>query len=103
MFQFCYSQFTLLYEFTPNYVPDLVAGDGDVKYHLGYEAVREFPDGEVTVALAANPSHLEAVNAVVEGKARARQRLVADADGTPDRARVLPLLIHGDAAFAGQG
>jgi 2-oxoglutarate dehydrogenase E1 component len=94
---------TILYEFTPNYVPDLVAGDGDVKYHLGYQSVREFPDGEVLVALAANPSHLEAVNAVVEGKARARQRLIADADGAPDRARVLPLLIHGDAAFAGQG
>ncbi|MFT6382680.1 MAG: 2-oxoglutarate dehydrogenase E1 component, partial [Akkermansiaceae bacterium] len=53
---------TLLYEFTPNYVPDLVAGDGDVKYHLGYEKVRKLPDGEVRVSLAANPSHLEAVN-----------------------------------------
>ena len=49
---------TLLYEFTPNYVPDLVAGDGDVKYHLGYEKVRKLEDGEVRVSLAANPSHL---------------------------------------------
>ena len=94
---------TILYEFTPNYVPDLVAGDGDVKYHLGYENVRAFPDGEVRVSLAANPSHLEAVNAVVEGKARARQRILGDDGSKTDRKQVLPLLIHGDAAFAGQG
>ncbi len=94
---------TILYEFTPNYVPDLVAGDGDVKYHLGYESRRKLDDGEVIVALAANPSHLEAVNAVVEGKARARQRIIGDDGATTDRKRVLPLLIHGDAAFAGQG
>ena len=94
---------TILCEFTPNYVPDLVAGDGDVKYHLGYESVRSFPDGEVHVSLAANPSHLEAVNAVVEGKARARQRMLGDDGRKTDRKQVLPLLIHGDAAFAGQG
>jgi 2-oxoglutarate dehydrogenase E1 component len=94
---------TLLYEFTPNYEPGLVAGDGDVKYHLGYESVREFPEGNVRVSLAANPSHLEAVNAVVEGKARARQRVLGDDGATTDRKRVLPILIHGDAAFAGQG
>jgi 2-oxoglutarate dehydrogenase E1 component len=94
---------TLLYEFTPNYVPDLVAGDGDVKYHLGYEKVRKLPDGEVRISLAANPSHLEAVNPVVEGKARARQRLIGDDGAQTDRTVVLPLLIHGDAAFAGQG
>ncbi|MES2996073.1 MAG: 2-oxoglutarate dehydrogenase E1 component [Verrucomicrobiota bacterium] len=94
----------LLYEFTPNYVPDLVAGDGDVKYHLGYESMREFPDGNVRVSLAANPSHLEAVNAVVEGKARARQRVLSDEIGEEiDRSTVLPILLHGDAAFAGQG
>lgn len=93
----------LLYEFTPNYVPDLVAGDGDVKYHLGYEGVRQLEDGDVRVSLAANPSHLEAVNAVVEGKARARQRLIGDDGKKTDRKRVLPLLLHGDAAFAGQG
>jgi 2-oxoglutarate dehydrogenase E1 component len=94
---------TILYEFTPNYEPDLVAGDGDVKYHLGYESVRKVGGGEVRVSLAANPSHLEAVNPVVEGKARARQRLIGDDGHITDRKRVLPLLIHGDAAFAGQG
>ena len=94
---------TLLYEFTPNYVPDLVAGDGDVKYHLGYEKIRKLEDGEVRVSLAANPSHLEAVNPVVEGKARARQRMIGDDGSKTDRKVVLPLLIHGDAAFAGQG
>lgn len=94
---------TLLYEFTPNYEPGLVAGDGDVKYHLGYESVREFPEGNVRVSLAANPSHLEAVNAVVEGKARARQRVLGDDGVSTDRKRVLPILLHGDAAFAGQG
>ena len=94
---------TILYEFTPNYEPDLVAGDGDVKYHLGYESVRELPDGKVRVSLAANPSHLEAVNAVVEGKARARQRILGDDGVATDRKRVLPILLHGDAAFAGQG
>jgi 2-oxoglutarate dehydrogenase E1 component len=94
---------TILYEFTPNYVPDLVAGDGDVKYHLGYESVRELPDGKVRVNLAANPSHLEAVNPIVEGKARARQRVIGDDGATTDRTRVLPVLLHGDAAFAGQG
>ncbi len=94
---------TILYEFTPNYVPDLVAGDGDVKYHLGYESIREVPDGKVRVSLAANPSHLEAVNPVVEGKARARQRILGDDGFATDRKRVLPVLLHGDAAFAGQG
>lgn len=94
---------TLLYEFTPNYVPDLVAGDGDVKYHLGYESEREVKDGKIRVNLAANPSHLEAVNAVVEGKARARQRIIGDDGAKTDRKQVLPLLLHGDAAFAGQG
>lgn len=95
---------TLFYEFTPNYEPDLVAGDGDVKYHLGYESVQDFPDGSVRVSLAANPSHLEAVNAIVEGKARARQRVLSEAAGGEiDRSRVLPILLHGDAAFAGQG
>ncbi len=94
---------TLLYEFTPNYEPDLVAGDGDVKYHLGYESIREFSDGKVRVSLAANPSHLEAVNSVVEGKARARQRVLSEGGPEIDRGQVLPILLHGDAAFAGQG
>ena len=97
---------TLLYEFTPDYVPAIVAGDGDVKYHLGYEKTRKLPDGEVRLSLAANPSHLEAVNGVTEGKARARQRILGDdgsGNGKTDRKKVLPILIHGDAAFAGQG
>jgi 2-oxoglutarate dehydrogenase E1 component len=88
-------------EFTENYIPDLVAGDGDVKYHLGYRTVRKMASGkEVEIRLAANPSHLEAVDPVVEGTARARQRIRGD---TEHRRKVLPLLIHGDAAFAGQG
>src|SRR6476659_3842239 len=87
-------------EFTENYVPALVAGDGDVKYHLGYRTVRKLAAGEVEIRLSANPSHLEAVDPVVEGTARARQRIRGD---TEHRRKVLPLLIHGDAAFAGQG
>src|SRR5437016_7780584 len=88
-------------EFSENYIPDLVAGDGDVKYHLGYRSVRKLTSGaRVEIRLAANPSHLEAVDPVVEGTARARQRIRGD---TEHRRKVLPLLIHGDAAFAGQG
>ncbi len=87
-------------EFTENYIPDSVFGDGDVKYHLGYESSLKTSSGEnVEVRLASNPSHLEAVNPVVEGSARARQRLRGDTD----RKVVLPLLIHGDSAFSGQG
>jgi len=94
--------FELLFEqFSENYIPESVGGDGDVKYHLGYEAVLTTSAGQpVEVRLAANPSHLEIVNPVVEGKARARQRIRGDNE---ERRRVLPLLIHGDAAFAGQG
>ena len=88
-------------EFTENYVPNLVGGDGDVKYHLGYRTIRKLRSGAaVEIRLAANPSHLEAVDPVVEGTARARQRIRGDAD---KRRKVLPLLVHGDAAFAGQG
>ena len=88
-------------EFTENYIPDLVAGDGDVKYHLGYRTIRKLGSGaEVEIRLSANPSHLEAVDPIVEGTARARQRIRGD---TEHRRKVLPLLIHGDAAFAGQG
>jgi len=74
-------------------------GDGDVKYHKGHSAQTALPDGSVHLTITANPSHLEAVNPVVEGKCRARQ----DRYGTDGHKRVLPLLIHGDAAFAGQG
>ncbi len=91
----------LFEQFSENYVPDTVGGDGDVKYHLGYESVLTTTSGEkVEVRLAANPSHLEIVDPVVEGKARARQRIRGD---TEERRRVLALLIHGDAALAGQG
>jgi 2-oxoglutarate dehydrogenase E1 component len=91
----------LFTEFTENYIPDLVAGDGDVKYHLGYRTVRKLDSGaKVEIRLSANPSHLEAVDPVVEGTARARQRIRGD---TEHRRKVLPLLLHGDAAFAGQG
>ncbi len=87
-------------EFGDTYVPNTVAGDGDVKYHLGYENVIETKEGHnVEMRLASNPSHLEAVNPVVQGKARARQRKRNDTE----RKKVLPILIHGDAAFAGQG
>ncbi len=87
-------------QFSENYIPDTVAGDGDVKYHLGYEAVLQTSTGQdLEVRLAANPSHLEIVNPIVEGKARARQRIRQDLE----RRHVCPLLIHGDAAFAGQG
>lgn len=87
-------------EFSENYVPDSHFGDGDVKYHLGFETTRTTQDGHcVDIRLAANPSHLEAVDPVVQGKARARQRITEDTE----RKRVLPILIHGDAAIAGQG
>jgi 2-oxoglutarate dehydrogenase E1 component len=91
----------LFEQFSENYIPDTVAGDGDVKYHLGYESILTTTSGKkVEVRLAANPSHLEIVNPVVEGKARARQRIRGD---TTERRKVMPLLIHGDAAIAGQG
>ena len=88
--------------------PDDVEGSGDVKYHLGASSDREFDGNKVHLSLTANPSHLEIVDPVVLGKARAKQDQHADdpdAEIVPleQRARVLPLLLHGDAAFAGQG
>ena len=88
--------------------PDDVEGSGDVKYHLGASSDREFDGNRVHLSLTANPSHLEIVDPVVLGKARAKQDQHADqprGDIVPldQRARVLPLLLHGDAAFAGQG
>ena len=79
--------------------PEDVDGSGDVKYHLGASSDRTFDDNNVHLSLTANPSHLEAVNPVVLGKVRAKQAQWGDAD----RRVVLPLLLHGDAAFAGQG
>ena len=78
-------------------------GTGDVKYHLGAEGTRSTPAGEVTVTLAANPSHLEAVDPVVEGRARAEQTDRSTRYGMHDPAVALPILIHGDASFPGQG
>ncbi|OAV44017.1 2-oxoglutarate dehydrogenase E1 component [Lewinella sp. 4G2] len=80
--------------------PDDVKGDGDVKYHMGYSSIRGTRAGkEVNVKLAPNPSHLEAVGPVVEGFARAK----ADELYDNDYDKILPILIHGDAAVAGQG
>jgi len=79
--------------------PDEVEGSGDVKYHLGASSDREFDNNKVHLSLTANPSHLEIVDPVVLGKTRAKQ----DQNEDPERLSVLPLLMHGDAAFAGQG
>ena len=79
--------------------PEDVQGSADVKYHLGTSADREFDGRIVHLSLTANPSHLEAVNTVVLGKVRAKQRQKGDTD----RSQTMALLLHGDAAFAGQG
>jgi 2-oxoglutarate dehydrogenase E1 component len=87
-------------EFEGNVDPTSTQGSGDVKYHLGASGVRRSESGkEIVVSVAPNPSHLEAVDPVVEGIVRPKQ----DRLGDTERARVIPLLIHGDAAFAGQG
>lgn len=88
----------------PSY-PDSAHGSGDVKYHLGAAIDRDFNGQRVYMSMCANPSHLEWVNPVVEGRARAKQQQRAGATRTNDEAmrRVMALLIHGDAAFAGQG
>jgi 2-oxoglutarate dehydrogenase E1 component len=82
-----------------SFKPEDVDGSGDVKYHLGASSDREFDGNIVHLSLTANPSHLEAVNPVVLGKVRAKQEQLND----KDRTQVMPLLLHGDAAFAGQG
>ncbi|MXQ09676.1 2-oxoglutarate dehydrogenase E1 component [Alphaproteobacteria bacterium GH1-50] len=82
-----------------SFKPEDVDGSGDVKYHLGASSDREFDGNSVHLSLTANPSHLEAVNPVVLGKTRAKQDQVHDSE----RTAVLPILLHGDAAFAGQG
>ncbi len=87
-------------EFEGSFLPSNVTGDGDVKYHLGY--ARDYHTqsaNKVHVSLLANPSHLEAVDPVVEGIVRAKQRHLGD----KARDKVMPLLLHGDAAFTGQG
>ena len=92
-------------------VPSDIEGSGDVKYHMGASSDREFDGNTVHLSLTANPSHLEIVNPVVLGKARAKQAFdireanagVPESDWVLDRSKAMPLLIHGDAAFAGQG
>lgn len=91
-----------------SYAPDDVEGSGDVKYHLGASSDREFDGNKVHLSLTANPSHLEIVDPVVMGKARAKQDQFAGRERgeivpLSERAKVMPLLLHGDAAFAGQG
>jgi 2-oxoglutarate dehydrogenase E1 component len=87
-------------EFDGNPDPLATQGSGDVKYHLGASGIHEAPTGHsITVSVAPNPSHLEWVNPVVEGMVRAKQ----EGAGDRERARMIPLLLHGDAAFAGQG
>ena len=83
-----------------SYSPAETEGSGDVKYHLGFSSDRTFDENHVHLSLAANPSHLEIVDPVVLGKVRAKQD---QKDDLVERAKVLPLLLHGDAAFAGQG
>jgi 2-oxoglutarate dehydrogenase E1 component len=87
-------------EFEENYLPDSRDGDGDVKYHLGFSSDRVTTTGkQIHVSLTPNPSHLEAVDPVVEGRTRAKQAVFGDTE----RKLGIPLLVHGDAAFAGQG
>ena len=78
-------------------------GSGDVKYHLGASSDRSFDGNDVHLSLAPNPSHLEIINPVVIGKARAKQQMMADTHQSVDLSSVAAVLLHGDAAFAGQG
>jgi 2-oxoglutarate dehydrogenase E1 component len=87
-------------EFEETWLEDFDDSGGDVKYHRGYSGTRRFPNGRMLhLAMASNPSHLECVGAVVQGRCRAKQRLRADTE----RKRVIPVVIHGDAAVMGQG
>ena len=78
-------------------------GSGDVKYHLGASSDRSFDGNEVHLTMNANPSHLEAVDPVVLGKSRSKQAMLKRENSQNKRAQIMPLLLHGDAAFAGQG
>jgi 2-oxoglutarate dehydrogenase E1 component len=90
----------ILAEFEGTFLAKETTGDGDVKYHLGYSHDRQTRSGhKVHLSLSANPSHLEAINPVIEGMVRAKQNHLGDTE----RARVVPVLMHGDAAFTGQG
>ena len=91
---------TVFCQFEDSYNPDSLVGSGDVKYHMGYLAdVRSGPDRELRILMVPNASHLESVDPIVEGIARARQ----ESFGDRGREMVLPILVHGDAAFAGEG
>ncbi len=97
--------YTLIFaEFEGNLDPGQMQGSGDVKYHLGANGVyiQMFGDNDIKVSLTANPSHLEAVDPVLEGVVRAKQDLL-DKGATADGYSVVPMMLHGDAAFAGQG
>src|SRR5699024_9642701 len=89
----------LFEEFEGNYEPDDLDMSGDVKYHLGFSTDVEVEDQRLHLVLSFNPSHLEAVNPVVQGSVKARQDRRDDDEGK----KILPLLIHGDASFSGQG
>jgi 2-oxoglutarate dehydrogenase E1 component len=96
--------FHIFHEFSGGSItPDEVGGSGDVKYHLGASSDREFDGNKVHLSLTANPSHLEAVDPVVLGKARSKQDRIDAGEIETPRTHVMPLLLHGDAAFAGQG
>jgi 2-oxoglutarate dehydrogenase E1 component len=90
----------LFRDFTEGYLPDNTYGDGDVKYHLGYDKTHTTTKGaSIRLSLAYNPSHLEAVNAIISGQTRAYQDLLASKEASS----ILPVMIHGDAAVIGQG
>src|SRR5262249_49908612 len=90
----------ILSEFAGTATPQTTDGDGDVKYHLGYSDNRVTQRGhKIHCSLSSNPSHLELINPVVEGIVRAKQERLSD----HNRSRVVPLLLHGEAAFTGQG
>jgi 2-oxoglutarate dehydrogenase E1 component len=93
-----YHQMISEFKGTPGF-PDGATKSGDVKYHMGYASTREISGNKIDLSLAFNPSHLEAVNVVAAGRIRAKQTLYGDASGE----KAMALLIHGDAAFAGQG
>ncbi|MDF2827419.1 MAG: kgd [Mycobacterium sp.] len=97
-----YSQ--IFSEFEGNLNPSQAHGSGDVKYHLGATGtyIQMFGDNDIEVSLVANPSHLEAVDPVLEGLVRAKQDMEDKGDG-PDGFTIVPMMLHGDAAFAGQG
>jgi len=77
---------------------------GDVKYHLGTHYTREYPDGKkMTIEVLANPSHLECINPVAMGKARAEQHYSGETGAHSKRNKIIPILVHGDASFSGQG